>query len=390
MKKIISVIAFILVGITELFAQPFSTQKDWEDYFKNKIKDLDPIEGIWSFSSGVRSYNAYGTLTYSNSTDHFKKIVIYSMNNEYLTYFLEDTNREDVKFTKTSIPNLYIVEYFFSSGLRSIVKSNAILSNSAIIQYTYKEPIEESKYNAKVSKTYWPDGFYAMYDVNLLKVFPEKVDYERKQPATGSGTGFAIFSNGIIATNYHVIDGAKTIKIRGVNFDFDKSYKAKVLVADKNNDLALIKIDDYGFTSIGQIPYTLKTSFSGVGENIFVLGYPLRATMGDEIKLTNGIISSETGYQGDITTYQISAPVQPGNSGGPLFDNQGNIVGMVNAKHSGAENVSYAVKSIYLINLLQSLPSQPKLQPLNSLHNRNLPQQVELAKKYVYIIETEY
>jgi S1-C subfamily serine protease len=195
--------------------------------------------------------------------------------------------------------------------------------------------------------------------------------------------------NGIIVTNYHVIDGAKSIKIRGVNSDFNKSYKAKVLVSDKNNDLALIQIDDFGFTSLGSIPYTIKTGLAGVGENIFVLGYPLRATMGDEIKLTNGIVSSRTGFQGDITSYQISAPVQPGNSGGPLFDSQGYLIGIINAKHGGAENASYAVKSSYLTNLIDLLPSPPKLQTVNSLTGKTLTQQVVIAKKYVYIIETE-
>lgn len=119
------------------------------------------------------------------------------------------------------------------------------------------------------------------------------------------------------------------------------------------------------------------------------MGYPLRATMGDEIKLTNGIVSSKTGFQGDITSYQISAPVQPGNSGGPLFDNQGNLIGIINAKHTGAENASYAVKTSYLTNLIDLLSSPPKLQTINSLSSKTLTQQVELAKKFVYIIETE-
>lgn len=164
-------------------------------------------------------------------------------------------------------------------------------------------------------------------------------------------------------------------------------YNAKILVSDKNNDLALIQIDDNNFTSLGSVPYIIKTSLDGVGENIFVLGYPLRATMGDEIKLTNGIISSKTGFQGDITSYQISAPVQPGNSGGPLFDSQGNLIGIVNAKHIGAENASYAVKSSYLSSLIELLSNPPKLHTLNSLNGKSLTNQVEIIKKFVYIIE---
>lgn len=111
--------------------------------------------------------------------------------------------------------------------------------------------------------------------------------------------------------------------------------------------------------------------------------------MGDEIKLTNGIVSSKTGFQGDITSYQISAPVQPGNSGGPLFDKQGNLIGIINSKHASAENVSYGVKSSYLTGLIELLPSPPRLQTINLLTGKSLTQQVELVKKFVYIIETE-
>jgi len=160
-------------------------------------------------------------------------------------------------------------------------------------------------------------------------------------------------------------------------------------VSDKNNDLALIQIDDYSFTSAGTIPYMLKPKLANVGENIFALGYPLRAVMGDEIKLTNGIISSKTGFQGDITSYQVSAPVQPGNSGGPLFDNNGNVIGVINAKLTIAENASYAVKISYLMNLIELLDNPPKLSTGNTLTGKSLSAQVLLVNKFVYIIETE-
>jgi S1-C subfamily serine protease len=109
--------------------------------------------------------------------------------------------------------------------------------------------------------------------------------------------------------------------------------------------------------------------------------------MGDEVKLTNGIISSKTGFQGDVTSYQISVPIQPGNSGGPLFDENGNIVGIINAKHAQAENASYAVKTTYLTNLIESLPNPPTTQTVNSLENKKLSQQVETVKIFIYIIE---
>ena len=91
-----------------------------------------------------------------------------------------------------------------------------------------------------------------------------------------------------------------------------------------------------------------------VGEDVFVLGYPMTQALGNEIKLTNGIISARTGYQGDISTYQISAPVQPGNSGAPMFDSNGNIIGIVVAGVPGADNVGYAIKTLYLKVLIEN------------------------------------
>jgi S1-C subfamily serine protease len=111
--------------------------------------------------------------------------------------------------------------------------------------------------------------------------------------------------------------------------------------------------------------------------------------MGDEVKLTNGIVSSKTGFQGDVTSYQISAPVQPGNSGGPLFNNKGQLIGIINAKHIGAENASYAVKSSYLTNLIDLMDYPPTLQKVSTVNGKTLTEQVQIIKKYVFIIEVE-
>ena len=208
-----------------------------------------------------------------------------------------------------------------------------------------------------------------------------RTNSEREFEMTGSGSGFAISRNGIIATCYHVISDARRIRIRGINGDFNKTYSAQVYLTDKKNDIALLKIDDTSFRSLPTIPYFVSEKTVSVGSPIYVLGYPLRALMGDEIKLTNGIVSSMSGFQGDITSYQVSAPVQPGNSGGPLFDENGVIVGIVNARLA-VENASYAVKSPYITVLTGN--GQNKV---TELAGKTLAEQVQLIKQFVYIIE---
>lgn len=201
-----------------------------------------------------------------------------------------------------------------------------------------------------------------------------------------SGTGFAL-NSGYVVTNHHVIDGAKIIEIYGVKGDFETPYTASVIASDKNNDLALLKINDSRFTGFGTIPYKVKTTQSEVGESISVLGYPLTSTMGEEIKLTTGVISSKTGFQGDVSLYQISAAIQPGSSGGPLFDNYGNIIGIISSKHTGAENVGYAVKATYLRTLIESCTSSSVLPTNNSLSGLTLPEKMKRSKNFIFMIK---
>ena len=217
-----------------------------------------------------------------------------------------------------------------------------------------------------------------------IKMFPNVQTITQNRASSGSG--FFLSNEGYIITNYHVIENARSIKISGVNNDYHKSYTARVELFDNQNDLAILKITDSTFKSLKSIPYTFKYETSSVGEDCFVLGYPLISTMGTDIKLTNGIISSKTGYGGNIAEYQMTAPVQPGNSGGPLFDKSGNIIGIVCAKHIGAENASYAIKANYIRNLVELLPTDIQMPKTNLLSGKSLPEQVELASKAVCLI----
>lgn len=203
-----------------------------------------------------------------------------------------------------------------------------------------------------------------------------------------SGSGFFISSNGLIATNYHVIEDANGIDVLVKRNGSVKTYQAKVLVSDKVNDLSILKITDPTFTSMPALPYAVKTSIIDVGTSVFALGYPLSSVLGEEIKATDGIISSKTGYQGDVVTYQISAPIQPGNSGGPLFDKYGNIVGITNAGIPGAENVGYAIKTSYLRNLTDCAPTTIRLPSNNSISGLSLPEKIKRVSPYIVLIKT--
>ena len=202
-----------------------------------------------------------------------------------------------------------------------------------------------------------------------------------------TGTGWAL-KDGYVVTNHHVVENANSIVLKfqrgGRLFEYD----AEVVAVDAEHDVALIHITASSFPGFGEIPYAVKTDLADVGESVFVLGYPLTDTMGDEIKLTTGIISSHSGYQGDQSLYQISAPVQPGNSGGPLFDDKGNVIGIVCAMHMRAENANYAVKASYLADLVRrQLGSVAILPTANRLEQLSLPEKVKKVKELVCYIQ---
>ena len=380
MKTIFTTIIALSFAIQAL-GQCLNSEQAFKEFYKQNISTLDPIEGLWSTSSTVKFYDQYNQLALTQNNPQITTLAVIKKDDYYFVCKSDGSyDDQELKFYKTATSGIYLYNTYFK-GSKSTAKTNVVLTENGLLKYSYEMPVEELK---KIINNYI-SGVSMISEFTWIKMFPTESEYKSSSPS--SGTGFAISSTGIIATNQHVINEAKNIIIRGINGDFSKTYRAKVILEDKNNDLAILQIDDDSFSSLGTIPYIISYKSGDVGNSIFCLGYPLRATMGDEVKLTNGIISSKSGFQGDITSYQISAPVQPGNSGGPLFDDKGNLIGIISAKHLGAENVSYAIKVTYLMSLIDILPTTPKLQTVNNLGGKSLSDQVKIIKNFTYIIE---
>lgn len=382
MKKIL-VFIILTLCISELsFTQNFRTKEEWEDYFKGNVASLDPIEGLWNVTitptmTDIRTGKQLGgdqTVTNLYAVVRGgKSFNAIRVNNDFPWI---------TTFEKSANPKIYFYKESISGANLTV---NVVLSEIGAMEFDFYYPDDFKQKLFPNSSASFNRGMKMYIKSVWIKAFPMQADIEKSMPS--SGTGFAVTKDGIIATNFHVIENAKTITVKGINGDFNKSFKAKTLVSDKKNDIALLKINDPDFTALSNIPYTIRKELSSVGDDVFLLGYPLISTMGDEIKLTNGIISSRTGFQEDITSYQISAPAQPGNSGGPLFVKNGDLIGIVNAKYVGAENVTYAIKSNYLYNLIDLLDTPPQFQSTNTLTNMSLADQVKVLKEYIYIIE---
>lgn len=201
-----------------------------------------------------------------------------------------------------------------------------------------------------------------------------------------TGTGFLVSNNGYIVTNYHVIEKKGIIEVDVYNDGNTKSYPAKIIREDRDNDLALLKIETSD--SLPKVEYAFRSGTPDVGSFAYTIGYPLVLSgLGKEPKFTDGKVSSKSGYKNAINTFQTNIAVQPGNSGGPVFNNKGELVGVINAKIFEADNVSYAIKSSYLIAMLESLDDAPAMNNLSNFSNADLETQIKAFTKSVVLIK---
>jgi serine protease Do len=211
------------------------------------------------------------------------------------------------------------------------------------------------------------------------KAAPKEYD-----PGNFSGTGFAISSDGYLVTSFHVISGADSVFIENRAGD---RYKVKSIFRDKTHDLAILKIEDADFTSFENLPYAFKSSESELGEKVYTLGYPR-----EDMVFGEGSLSSRSGFEGDTTSYQISIPVNPGNSGGPLLDNQGNLIGVISGKQLDQQGAAFAVKSAYLKQLIEqlsddSLKAPIKLPKRNLLAGASRTRQLKSIEDFIFVIK---
>ncbi len=200
------------------------------------------------------------------------------------------------------------------------------------------------------------------------------------------GTCFLI-SPGYLVTNFHCVDGAKEITVKGIDGDFTTKYGASVVATDPSNDLALLRIGNKNLKFL-PLPAAIGSTGIAQGQKVYALGFPAAKIMGEEVKITEGIISSKSGAGGDISKYQISAAVNHGNSGGPLIDEQGNLVGVIYAKSTIAESAGYAIKGSYLEAFLKNIDGFEYPNLSNTMKDTSFTDKVALWKKYIFIVET--
>jgi len=224
---------------------------------------------------------------------------------------------------------------------------------------------KDDKLNGQATVTYadgtveegiWKDDEfqYAKAPTKPKPVVKTPTQDDQAIPAS-SGSGFAVSSDGYVITNSHVIEGCQDVVIHTPL----KDIKMRVVSNDPKNDLALLKGN---FKPLAV--FSLSTKSPEITQDIFVAGYPFGYRVSSSVKVTKGIISSLTGIGNDFSNFQMDAALQSGNSGGPVLDNMGNVVGVAVAKldamkmlkdtGSLPENTNFGIKSSVVKSVLDS------------------------------------
>jgi S1-C subfamily serine protease len=328
--------------------------------------------------------------------DSWGKILKFTKNGDWQEC-IDESNKMILEYG-----NLYEFQSIKSNCLYCIFSSNGSANLSDVANATYvrerlliKEasyvPGEVERIRSNVLGTVdWLSriGFRA-YATDLIKYLDDATELNTKAPIAqdnvitkSTGTGFAISEDGLIVTAHHVVKEASSIKIHLNN---GSVVKANPYKNDPSNDIAILKI---GVPTTNYLPIApLRTAKTG--ERVFTIGFPISSVLGQEAKYTEGVISALSGIASAESFLQITVPVQPGNSGGPLVNENGYVVGIISSSaailsflaNTGTipQNINWAVKADYLRPLVD-LPSDKAIK-------LNRDELIEKAKRSVVLIE---
>lgn len=203
---------------------------------------------------------------------------------------------------------------------------------------------------------------------------------------TSGGTGFLIDAKGYLVTNAHVVQNARHIAVQANN---GNDLTAKVVYTDMKRDIAILKITDKSFKSPAYLPYSIRKNGGDLAEPIYTLGYPR-----NDIVYGDGYIAAKTGYDGDTLACQIAIPANPGNSGSPILNKNGEIIGVISNKQNTAEGAVFAIHSKYIFAALAELQKDSsykniKIPTGNALKGAARTQQVKKISDYVYMVKVD-
>lgn len=348
----------------------------------------DDIEGIWSVDvsfSGSGNYfpQAFEVAIVRQGQSY--SIVPLTLNNPSFDWSIKT-------FATTAEPTVFLMQAWFPD---EDYTTNATLYQSSfgLAKFTIQVPSEAiMKYCSDNGLKYVGNE---RLTYNLVKVEPQARNGNENpvgsKSASWTGTGFAVNSEGIIATNNHVVEGAKRIVVRGNDGNKDVMFEAKVIAQDKVNDLALLQIENRDeFARLGNVPFGVVAEEVKLGSEVFSIGFPQPGVFNEAMIVTNGIVSGLSGPKNDDSRYQMTTPITHGNSGGPIFNKFGQVIGVSVAGYLDIRLMlaSFSVKTKHLVELLNKV-SDYFPERLSTSGESSIESHVDEYQKFVFLIEAE-
>ncbi len=199
-------------------------------------------------------------------------------------------------------------------------------------------------------------------------------------------TGFLIdVSNNFIVTNAHVVNEARHEVI--VENNKGEQFTAEAIYTNPEADLAILKVKDNTFKKLAPIPYSIRKSNAELGEQVFMLGFPKQ-----EIVYGEGYISAKNGYQMDTTYFQLSTSANEGNSGSPVINKNGELLGIITSMETNAEGVVFAIKSSNIYKAMDEVKKIKDYQDIKitaqpSLKGSDRVTQIKKVEDYVFMVK---
>lgn len=327
-------------------------------YYRLETTELSEIEGVYeSIADG-------GTFEY-------RVVILKSINDPgaYEAYLLGSTDPDlpvtstILKLRPTAVPDKYLTQFWLKNGYTTsnqlTVFNNGIL-NAGTKSYIkmYPSPNETRKYK----------------EINPL------VEWDK------CGSGVLLGPNGIIATNQHVISGAKSIKVKLTIGGKIMELNASLLAQEIETDIALIQINDTNEIFSNISPISVQDSLN-IGEEIMTLGYPNPIILGENVKLNKGYITALVGQNSRKDYFQTDLPIWYGNSGGPCFDSNGNLLGLVSEirfdRGQKLENVCFVTSSSNLVRLINTTKYIDNISRIRSVDEADIS---DLMSRSIFIM----
>ena len=319
-------------------------KRDYESFsFPEPTDGLQVAENYCS-SKGLYSFYIIGKLGVPdrlyNIWPDFQPAIGFK---DYHRYFCAKNSEEALSYFKSNIPRNFksninsnhgwaknqseISEYIVKSGNKKIAKLMAVEEKKKIAKEKKRKEEEKKRIAEKKKKE------------QEKKKKPKIIPDDNKIVAASSGTGFYVSNTGHIISNHHVVEGCSTVKLTFKG----KEVSADVLAVDKMNDLAILKAD----LTPSKV-YSVASEDASLLEDIIIAGYPLGKKVSAAIKTSKGSITALAGYGDNYSEFQTDAALNQGNSGGPIMNQKGNVIGVAVAnygKKSGVESFNFGIKS---------------------------------------------